>query len=104
MYLRKTDGPRAVTLPDGSRLTRADLPDPGTRRWVASRKVIVVRAVLYGLITQEQACAAYALSAEELTEWIRAAALMGTDGLKATAVQRVRRYQDLTSRSDKLQP
>ena len=26
MYLRKIDGPRSVTLPDGSIMTRADLP------------------------------------------------------------------------------
>ena len=26
MFLRKQDGPRAVTMPDGSVMTRADLP------------------------------------------------------------------------------
>ncbi len=53
MFLKKVDGPRAVTLPDGTILTRADLPPPETRRWVASRKLTVVRAVAYGLITPE---------------------------------------------------
>ena len=50
MYLKKVDGPRAVTLPDGQILTQADLPPENTRRWVVSRKVAVVRGVLYGLI------------------------------------------------------
>ena len=45
MYVRRVDGKRQVTLPDGSILTRADLPSPETRRWVASRKATVVRAV-----------------------------------------------------------
>ena len=50
MYLKRVDGPRQVTLPDGTILSRADLPPPDTRRWVASRKAVVVNAVLYGLI------------------------------------------------------
>ena len=49
MFLHKVEGPRSVTLPDGSVLTRADLPPANTRRWVASRKILVVRGVLYGL-------------------------------------------------------
>jgi len=48
MFLRKQDGPRAVTMPDGSVMTRADLPAMGTTRWVASRKAAVVRGVLGG--------------------------------------------------------
>ena len=50
MYLKKIDGPRAVTLPDGSIMTRADLPPAETRRWVASRKARVVKAVAFGLL------------------------------------------------------
>ncbi len=46
MYLKKIDGPRAVNLPDGSVMTRADLPPVETRRWVASRKAAVVKAVV----------------------------------------------------------
>ncbi|MFZ5963739.1 DUF1153 domain-containing protein [Thalassococcus sp. BH17M4-6] len=90
MYLKKIDGPRAVTLPDGSVMTRADLPPQGVQRWVASRKATVVRAVLYGLLTQEQAMQRYQLSSEELTEWIRAVAFHGEDALKATALQKYR--------------
>ena len=90
MYLKKVDGPRAVTLPDGTVLTQADLPPPNTRRWVASRKAAVVRGVLYGLITQEAALDRYGLSAEEFTEWVRAVSEHGEDALKATSVQRYR--------------
>jgi len=39
MYLKKVDGPRQVTLPDGTILSRADLSPPDTRRWVASRGI-----------------------------------------------------------------
>ncbi|MEL6315739.1 MAG: DUF1153 domain-containing protein [Pseudomonadota bacterium] len=90
MYLKKVDGPRAVTLPDGTVLTQADLPPPNTRRWVASRKAAVVRGVLYGLITQEAALERYGLSAEEFTEWVRAVSEHGEDALKATSVQKYR--------------
>ncbi|MDD9922996.1 MAG: DUF1153 domain-containing protein, partial [Boseongicola sp.] len=55
MYLKKVKGPRTVTLPDGTVMSRADLPDPKTRRWVASRKAAVIRAVDGGLITRSEA-------------------------------------------------
>ena len=90
MYLKKVEGPRAVTLADGSVMTLADLPDPGTKRWVASRKAAVVRGVLYGLIGQDAALSRYGLSAEEFQEWVRAVSLHGEDALKATALQRFR--------------
>ncbi len=90
MYLKKVDGPRAVNLPDGSVMTRADLPPADTKRWVASRKAIVVRAVLYGLLTQQQALDRYNLSEDELLEWVRAIATFGEEALKATAVQKFR--------------
>ncbi len=90
MYLRKIDGHRSVTLPDGSILTQADLPPPTTRRWVASRKAAVVRGVLYGLITEEAALDRYNLSGEEFQEWVRAVSLHGEEALKATRVQKYR--------------
>ncbi|MGR3481548.1 CtrA inhibitor SciP [Salipiger marinus] len=90
MYLKKVDGPRAVTLPDGSIMTRADLPPPETRRWVASRKAAVVRAVRYGLLSEVQAQDRYGLSEEELQEWMRAVIAHGEEALKATLVQRFR--------------
>ena len=45
MYLRKIEGPRTVEVAGGKRMSRADLPDPRTRRWVASRKAAVIRAI-----------------------------------------------------------
>ena len=90
MYLKKVEGPRAVTLPDGSIMTRADLPPKTTRRWVASRKAAVVRAVRSGLISEKDAQELYALSSEELEEWLRALTDHGEAALKATALQRYR--------------
>lgn len=90
MFLKKVDGPRAVTLSDGSVMTRADLPPGDTRRWVASRKAAVVRGVLYGLITQSDALRKYGLSEEEFTGWVSAVADHGEEALKATAVKKYR--------------
>ena len=90
MYLKKVDGPRAVTLPDGQILTQADLPPENTRRWVVSRKVAVVRGVLYGLISQQVALEKYGLSDEEFSSWVKAVADYGEEALKATALQRYR--------------
>lgn len=90
MYLKKIDGPRAVTLPDGTILTRADLPPPETRRWVASRKAVVVRAVAAGLLPLTEALERYALSDEEFGFWQEAVEKHGEKGLKVTAIQRYR--------------
>ncbi len=90
MYIKKVDGPRAVTLPDGRVLTQADLPARDTRRWVASRKAIVVAAVEYGLITRQSALDRYALSAEEFDHWHESATRYGIEALKVTTLQRFR--------------
>ena len=90
MYLKKVDGPRQVTLPDGTTLSRADLPDPQTRRWVASRKAVVVRAVIYGLITQTEAQERYALSEEEFGLWRDAVETHGEKALRVTTLQKYR--------------
>ena len=90
MFLKKVDGPRAVTLADGTVMTRADLPPASTRRWVASRKAAVVRGVLYGLITQSDALRKYGLSDEEFTSWVAAVADHGEDALKATTLKKYR--------------
>jgi hypothetical protein len=90
MYLKKVDGPRQVTLPDGSILSRADLPPADTRRWVASRKAVVVRAVLHGLISQLEAQERYALSEEEFGLWRKAVELHGEKALRVTTIQKYR--------------
>lgn len=94
MYLKKVEGPRAVTLPDGRYLTRADLPAANTVRWVASRKAAVVRGVIYGLIEQAEALEIYGISEEEFLEWIRAVSDHGDAGLRATFLQRYRQPQE----------
>ena len=91
MYLKRVNGPRSVMLPDGTVMTRADLPAPDTRRWVASRKAAVVRAVCHGLLTQEEALQRYALSAEELDAWRSAVDAHGEAGLKVTSLQRLKK-------------
>ena len=90
MYLKRVDGPRQVTLPDGSLLSRADLPPADIRRWVASRKAVVVRAVQYGLIPESEALERYALSAEEFDLWRRAIENHGEKALKVTTIQKYR--------------
>src|SRR5688500_20201935 len=58
-----------VIGPDGSPLTIADLPAPGTRRWVIRRKAEVVAAVRGGLLSLEEACTRYTLTVEEFLAW-----------------------------------
>lgn len=71
-------------------MTRSDLPPAETRRWVASRKAKVVRAVAYGLLPLNEALERYALSAEEFALWQQAVDKHGEKGLKVTAIQRYR--------------
>lgn len=89
MFLKKTDAPRTVTLPDGRILTLADLP-PEQTRWVASRKEAVVNAVVYCLITRDEALRRYGLSEEEFDSWAKAMQAHGAAALKITAIQRFR--------------
>ena len=79
-----------MTLADGSVITQADLPPAATRRWVASRKAAVVRGVVYGLISKDDALARYGLSDDEFIEWVRAVSTHGEAALKATMVQKYR--------------
>lgn len=90
MFLKKVDGPRIVRLANGTRMTRADLPPPETRRWVASRKERVVAAVATGLLDLHEALQRYDLSAEEFDLWRSAIEMHGTKGLKVTAIQKLR--------------
>jgi hypothetical protein len=69
----------------------AHLPPPDTKRWVASRKSSVVAAVQEGLLTVEQACSRYQLSAEEFSSWTRLVELYGTGGLRVTRLRSFRR-------------
>ncbi len=71
-------------------MTRADLPPPETRRWVASRKAAVVKAVEAGLISRGTALETYALSDEEFSEWEAAVRDHGVAALRTTWLQRYR--------------
>jgi len=90
MYIKRENGPTFVTLMDGRTISRADLPAKTTVRWVASRKVRVVEAVVAGLIDTREACDTYGLSEEELTSWLNRARRYGAAALKATATQKYR--------------
>ena len=90
MYLKRSRGPAAITLPDGHILSRSDLPSPNTKRWVASRKAAIVQAVRYGLLSEVDALSVYALSREELSSWQAAIHNFGESALKATKLQEFR--------------
>lgn len=90
MFLKKVDGPRQVTLPDGTILTRADLPPSDTHRWIAKRKAVVVRAVDHGLLSREEALSRYGLSEEEFSLWSQAVADHGEAGLRVTKLKAYR--------------
>jgi hypothetical protein len=68
-----------VIGPDGSPLTIADLPAPGTKRWVIRRKAEVVAAVRGGL-----------LSLEEFLAWQFSIDQHGLAGLRTTRIQQYR--------------
>ena len=79
-----------VIGPDGSPLTKADLPPSDTKRWVIRRKAEVVAAVRGGLLTLEEACERYTLTVEEFAAWQKAIEKHGLPGLRATRVQHYR--------------
>lgn len=90
MYIRRVKGPVCITLPDGTKLTRSDLPPVDTKRWVARRKATVVAAVDHGLIEPEEACQMYHISAEELNLWRSVVQRHGAAALRVTAIQKYR--------------
>ncbi|TVP68781.1 MAG: DUF1153 domain-containing protein [Rhodobacteraceae bacterium] len=90
MYIKRVDGPRAVTLDDGTVLTLADLPPKDTKRWVASRKAVVIQAVESGLLSKKAALERYALSEEEFELWQTAVEKHGLNALKVTSLQKYR--------------
>lgn len=79
-----------VIGPDGSPLTIADLPPPGTHRWVIRRKAEVVAAVRGGLLSLEDACSRYTLTTEEFLGWQMSIDQHGLAGLRTTRIQHYR--------------
>jgi hypothetical protein len=90
MFIKGNQGPIEVVLPDGAKLNRSDLPEQTTTRWVASRKLIVVQAVVHNLIGFDEACVTYDLSDEELQSWIDNMAEFGPAALKVTTIPKFR--------------
>jgi hypothetical protein len=90
MLIKKIDGPSFVKLPDGTVLTRSDLPPKSTSRWVIRRKVKVVLAVTAGLLSLEEACEMYNLSEEEYSLWQAAILEHGNSGLRVTHLKKYR--------------
>lgn len=80
----------AVAGPDGRKITLADLPQPGIKRWVTRRKAEVVAAVRGGLISADDACRRYDLTREELANWERLFDRHGVKGLRTTRLQAYR--------------
>ena len=82
--------PKHVIGPDGSPLTMADLPAPGTKRWVIRRKAEVIAAVRGGLLSLEEACSRYMLTVDEFLSWQSAIDQYGLAGLRTTRTQQYR--------------
>ena len=82
--------PKYVVGPDGSPLTIADLPTPGTKRWVMRRKAEVVAAVRGGLLSLEEACSRYMLTVDEFLSWQNSIEQHGLAGLRTTRIQHYR--------------
>ena len=80
----------SVTGPEGTPLTLSSLPPPNTERWVARRKAEVVAAVKGGLLSFEDACARYRITAEEFLGWQRPVDRHGLPGLRVTRIQNYR--------------
>ena len=64
-----------------------DLPPPDTKRWVTRRKAVIVNAVRTGVISLEEVCRRYELSAEEFLAWECAIDTHGVPGLRVTRLQ-----------------
>jgi hypothetical protein len=79
-----------VIGPDGSTLTIADLPAPGTKRWVIRRKAEVVAAVRGGLFSLDEACSRYTLTIDEFLSWQSSIDQYGVAGLRTTRIQQYR--------------
>jgi len=76
--------PNFIVGPNGDIITLADLPSPHMTRWVIRRKAEIVLAVHGGLLSLDEACKRYQLTAEEFAAWQNAIEQHGLLGLRAT--------------------
>jgi hypothetical protein len=79
-----------VVGPNGRHLSINDLPPNNTQRWVVRRKAELVAAVRGGLISLEEVCERYKLSAEEFQSWEESLNQHGIRGLRTTRIQSYR--------------
>ena len=77
----------AARGPCGPSITEDDLPSPDTRRWVPSRKAIVVNAVRGGLVSLQTVLDRYHMTEQEFRSWEQGLEAHGTYGLKITKLQ-----------------
>ena len=77
----------------GQPLISKDLPTSHHVRWVVGRKAELIAAIRGGLITMEDACERYRLSAEELATWSNSLERHGLCGLRCTKLHLYRRTQ-----------
>ena len=66
------------------------LPPITTVRWVIRKKAIVLRDIKDGLLSFDDACTLYHISAEELKTWFDLVDMHGVRGLRATRMQEYR--------------
>lgn len=92
--MSKTERPERIVGPLGEPLTLDSLPAFDTKRWVIRRKAEVVAAVAGGLLTMDEACIRYSISAEEFASWQRAVDLSGMPGLRVTRLQQYREFYE----------
>ena len=71
-------------------VSEADLPPADTKRWVTRRKAVIIAAVRSGVITLEETCRRYGISAEEFASWERLVDRHGIPGLRTTRIQHYR--------------
>ena len=90
--------PAKVIGPLGEPLTLDTLPPADTTRWVVRRKAEVVAAVNGGLLSVDEVCERYSLTAEEFAGWQRAIDRSGMPGLRVTRIQH---YRSLYERQQK---
>ena len=64
-----------------------DLPPADTVRWSPHRKASVVNGVRTGMISLDEACQRYRLSADEFLAWQRAVEGHGVGALRVTRLQ-----------------
>ncbi|QJU56948.1 DUF1153 domain-containing protein [Sphingomonas sp. AP4-R1] len=88
---RRADAGSGWTIgPFGQKLTLADLPPPNPPRWIRRLKAEVVAAVNGGLLTTDEACERYNLTAEELACWVSDAAAGGLNALNVKSIPKNR--------------